>query len=575
MDTNIVGIPEENIVVSLNETKSKIIEKLYNIEEATKNSNKNLFVYYSGHGYMEDSGGKYGLFLTTRYTNTKKITQEAIKIEEFVERIRNSNSKRKIIILDACYSGEIHLAGAMGDANAQIKAEINKFEGSFVMTSASKDNPALFPEDKTDEPTYFTGEFINVLENGINSKTKELSTKDVFKQVENSLNRKKLPKPQASNFLNAGEMLFAQNRSFDEDKEKLKEIEEYTNKADEFIANEEYKFAELLLEKALKIAETLKNKNNIITEINKNLKVCKYRPKYKPFFEQLYKNEYSKKIIILKEEQKELKELIKREEENTTTQKNKINILNKKIADKEFKINQIGTNTKENNNKLKNEKDKIEIELQEAKNKLASKISYIDSLKQENKTNTDRFEIEKIKLQQELQNIEKTLKEKETELKYIKNNFHENKGDYELLVKQKNNLEQEIIKNKTDIKRLKIENKKYKNEIQKLQTNLQTLKNKNGVLLKENQILTKNVNTVVKQKLKKNYTIIAPIILLILILIFWQPWKINTKDIEIIIAEPIKESFVKIKNKKEIAFANYTEKILDSEFEMIAIKGEL
>ncbi len=181
MDKNIVGIPEQNITVSFNESKADIEKRLFHLIDATQNSKYNLLIYYSGHGYPDFSAGNYNIYLATHSTNSRIIAQGAIKINDLANYIKGCNSKQKIIILDACYSGEIHLSGAMGEINSHMKVEMNKFEGSFVISSTSKDNFSLFTTHKSVEPTYFTGELINVLENGIINKGKYIKMIFLFK----------------------------------------------------------------------------------------------------------------------------------------------------------------------------------------------------------------------------------------------------------------------------------------------------------------------------------------------------------------------------------------------------------
>ncbi len=223
---NIMGIPEKNITISLNHTKAEVEGHLADLKKKTSNPKTNLLVYYAGHGYPDFFAQKYHVFLTTYSTNTDKIKQGAISTADFADYIKECNSERKLIILDACYSGEFINADTMGDADSQITVELNNFSGTYVMTSVSKDNTARFPKENTNAPTYFTGELIEVLENGLDKNEHFLNTKDIFLSVKSNLLKKQLPEPKSHNKDQADDLLWAKNVWFDKYAEKRKEIEQ-------------------------------------------------------------------------------------------------------------------------------------------------------------------------------------------------------------------------------------------------------------------------------------------------------------------------------------------------------------
>jgi len=89
-----------------------------------------------------------------------------VDIEKIKLFITQCKAGTKILILDCCHSGEI--IDSMGEMRSQIQAGINDFKGTYVMTSSSGKEPSLFPAKEPKRPTYFTGELVNVLDNGLN-----------------------------------------------------------------------------------------------------------------------------------------------------------------------------------------------------------------------------------------------------------------------------------------------------------------------------------------------------------------------------------------------------------------------
>ncbi|MBC8048507.1 MAG: caspase family protein [Fimbriimonadaceae bacterium] len=210
-NSELVGIPIENISVSLNEDNKQIQKKLLELAKATKTKDSTLLVYYSGHGIMSTSD--YELYLTTIDTTTELLEIEGINIENFKKYIRQSYAGRKILILDCCHSG--HIIGSMGDMSSKIQSEIKGFEGTYVMTSAAEDAPSLFPQDQPELPTNFTGKLVEIIEQGVGDTEEEYSSlRDIFRAIETDFIQKGLPRPQQSNFNTADQLFFAKNRKF-------------------------------------------------------------------------------------------------------------------------------------------------------------------------------------------------------------------------------------------------------------------------------------------------------------------------------------------------------------------------
>ncbi len=210
-DKNIGAIPKKNICILLDKPKSIIQRRLVDISRRAKDYTYTLIVYYAGHGIL--SSEDFKLYLTTSDTNREYVETDGISIDLFQKIIAKSRADRKIVILDACHSGQIH--NTMGDLPSQIQVELEKFEGTYVMTSASEDSPSLFPHKNSNEPTYFTGKIIDILKNGIENNKKYFSIRDIFDEIESDFrNSKKYPIPQQSIFKSADKIIIAKNKKY-------------------------------------------------------------------------------------------------------------------------------------------------------------------------------------------------------------------------------------------------------------------------------------------------------------------------------------------------------------------------
>jgi len=206
INNNILGVPIENITVLLNKSKIDIEKEMTNFVKNT-NVNDTVIFYYAGHGFI--SSENFNLYLATKNSNLEHIESTSISIKRFNEIVNNSFAKRKIIILDACHSGGVH--NHLSDNDSIISKEIGKIEGCYVLSSSSEDEPSLYPTKNENLPTYFTGELINTLYNGVENVSSYLTIREVYKEVYNALHKLNLPLPKQSTKNNADEIPFALN----------------------------------------------------------------------------------------------------------------------------------------------------------------------------------------------------------------------------------------------------------------------------------------------------------------------------------------------------------------------------
>ncbi len=209
LDKSIIGIHKKNLFISLNESKVNI-EKDLSVFVKQTDENDTLLIYYSGHGFI--SPESFDLFLASAQTQLDFIDSTGISIKRFRSIISQSLAKRKIVILDACHSGGVH--NHLSDNKSFFNAVLNKFDGEYVISSSSDDEPSLYPVKNKNLLTYFTGEFVDILKSGIENGNPYITMSDIFGKLYNQMKNKNLPLPQQSNNNNAGDIPISKNILF-------------------------------------------------------------------------------------------------------------------------------------------------------------------------------------------------------------------------------------------------------------------------------------------------------------------------------------------------------------------------
>ncbi|NER97832.1 MAG: tetratricopeptide repeat protein [Symploca sp. SIO1B1] len=102
-------------------------------QQATADSEATVLVYYSGHGWLDDSTGKY--YLIPHDVEPFDIPNSALAADTFKQALRQIPAKRLLVIIDSC-----HAAGTATAKNRQAKLIL---PGGFV--------PTALPQDLIDE----------------------------------------------------------------------------------------------------------------------------------------------------------------------------------------------------------------------------------------------------------------------------------------------------------------------------------------------------------------------------------------------------------------------------------------
>jgi len=188
------GISAEKIKIiedeNLEDTNNGIQEFFDNIQ--TKK--ETVILYYSGHG-LQSVKAMDDLFLATRNIREKTFETSSIKVSELRKLFSECIASRKILLLDCCYAGKI-TKGFMGSDASENIAKLNDFEGTYILAASSEYERAKFDPENPNSSTKFTGEFIEVIKNGIEFDDEYCTLNSIYNQIRISfLKQKDAPIP--------------------------------------------------------------------------------------------------------------------------------------------------------------------------------------------------------------------------------------------------------------------------------------------------------------------------------------------------------------------------------------------
>lgn len=194
---------DKKIIGFENESHVKLIENIDNnrslralkdtINDEKFINCKTIIIYYSGHGYRKRA--KKELYLASKNSD-KEISTSFIHFSELKDEIANSQFQNRILIIDSCHSGlaALDIEGAsLTDEEMTILDDDDSNKGFYVLTSCSGNELSFFDSD--DRNTYFTGEFLNLLKQGVLNSKPFLDLDTIYKGLNSRMRKRKLPEP--------------------------------------------------------------------------------------------------------------------------------------------------------------------------------------------------------------------------------------------------------------------------------------------------------------------------------------------------------------------------------------------
>ena len=152
--TNVMGIPDENIIFMLDATTGKMnqgIAKANRILKVT-NGKAEMFVYYAGHG-LPDEQTKEAYIMPVDVSG--KNANEGVALKSMYAKLTEFPSKRVTVFIDACFSGGARNQGLLAARGVKINPKESPLGGNLVVFSASSGEQSSLPY-KQKEHGFFT-----------------------------------------------------------------------------------------------------------------------------------------------------------------------------------------------------------------------------------------------------------------------------------------------------------------------------------------------------------------------------------------------------------------------------------
>lgn len=198
------GLPAEHCTVVLNpKSIAAMMDPLY---EAGREAKDTLIVYFAGHGLLHSV--ESDLYLTLVDSHQDRM-YSAVAYDAVRNELRSSTARRKIVILDCCYSGAA-LGVMSGEDPVARAANSAHVTGTYLMTATTETKTAL---GGLDDYTAFTGELIHLIREGIPEQPEFLELDTIFKHAQESLRDKNLPVPQKRERNFAAQIALVRNRA--------------------------------------------------------------------------------------------------------------------------------------------------------------------------------------------------------------------------------------------------------------------------------------------------------------------------------------------------------------------------
>lgn len=125
-----------DIAVLKNPQRQDIEDAIYKLF-ANRSKDDLLLLYFSGHGIKDEIGRLYLSTRATRKDNGKLVKPSAVTANFLNESIKDSQSQRKVIILDCCFSGAIATGMTVkDDGNVDIQQQLSG-KGRAILTSST------------------------------------------------------------------------------------------------------------------------------------------------------------------------------------------------------------------------------------------------------------------------------------------------------------------------------------------------------------------------------------------------------------------------------------------------------
>lgn len=204
-DPLIAGLPEDHCVVIRDPTN--VQELALQIEDVASRATDMFLFYFAGHGLIDPYvDGR--LYLATAHALQDKPHFTSFAYDDLRRAMLSSDARRKVAVLDCCFSGLAH--GTMGGGAAQVAGQLD-IRGSCVLTATKNNELAKAPIGAA--YTAYTGHLIDVLRSGVEGGPELIDVATVHEQLLHRLRSAGLPEPRISGSDTIGRLSLVRNAS--------------------------------------------------------------------------------------------------------------------------------------------------------------------------------------------------------------------------------------------------------------------------------------------------------------------------------------------------------------------------
>jgi hypothetical protein len=171
----------------INETSlvvSQAIEEFFTLEE--RSPDDLLLLYFSGHGIKDDDGKLYFALRDTRMVRHRPVRATAVGAGFVSDMVRDTRSRRQVLLLDCCYSGAFAASLTKGDQQVGVADHFRQGRG-LVLLTASDSIQYSFEEQAAESGgvrSVFTRHLIRGIETGEAARGEEsVSIDDLYDYV--------------------------------------------------------------------------------------------------------------------------------------------------------------------------------------------------------------------------------------------------------------------------------------------------------------------------------------------------------------------------------------------------------
>jgi tetratricopeptide (TPR) repeat protein len=191
------------------------VEVLAALNRAAREATDTLLVYYAGHGLIDPDDDRR-LYLATPQTCADDQWYLSLRYEDFRRAVTRSPARRKVVVLDCCFSGRA-ITGGMAAAGAQalksVAEQVGIEDNTCVLTAASGTATALCPPGET--YSAFTGELVGLLADGVPEEHRELlDVSTLYRHLHARLSGKGRPLPQLGTRNAGSDIVLARNAAY-------------------------------------------------------------------------------------------------------------------------------------------------------------------------------------------------------------------------------------------------------------------------------------------------------------------------------------------------------------------------